>query len=143
MIGAGTGVAPYRAFLQEREIRGARGRSWLFFGERNFHSDFLYQTEWQALLKSGVLHRMSVAFSRDRAEKVYVQHRLQEHGAELYGWMQEGAHIYVCGDAANLAPDVHRTLRDIVQQKGGLSPSAADEYLGELQRGQRYQVDVY
>ncbi|HVT50878.1 MAG TPA: assimilatory sulfite reductase (NADPH) flavoprotein subunit [Dongiaceae bacterium] len=143
MIGAGTGVAPYRAFLQEREIRGARGRSWLFFGERNFHSDFLYQTEWQALLKSGVLHRMSVAFSRDRAEKVYVQHRLQEHGAELYGWMQEGAHIYVCGDAANLAPDVHRTLRDIVQQKGGLSQSAADEYLGELQRGQRYQVDVY
>jgi sulfite reductase (NADPH) flavoprotein alpha-component len=143
MIGAGTGVAPYRAFLQEREARGARGKSWLFFGERNFHSDFLYQTEWQALLKAGVLHRMSVAFSRDRAEKVYVQHRLREHADALYAWMEEGAHLYVCGDATNLAPDVHRTLRDIVQQKGGLSPSAADEYLGELQRTQRYQVDVY
>jgi sulfite reductase (NADPH) flavoprotein alpha-component len=143
MIGAGTGVAPYRAFLQEREVRGASGKSWLFFGERNFLSDFLYQTEWQALLKSGVLSRMSVAFSRDRAEKVYVQHRLREHADALYGWMQEGAHIYVCGDAANLAPDVHRTLRDIVQDKGGLSQPAADEYLGELQRTQRYQVDVY
>jgi sulfite reductase (NADPH) flavoprotein alpha-component len=143
MIGAGTGVAPYRAFLQEREVRGAGGKSWLFFGERNFLSDFLYQTEWQALLKSGVLSRMSVAFSRDRAEKVYVQHRLREHADTLYAWMQEGAHIYVCGDATNLAPDVHRTLRDIVQEKGGLSQPAADEYLGELQRSQRYQVDVY
>jgi sulfite reductase (NADPH) flavoprotein alpha-component len=142
MIGAGTGVAPYRAFLQEREVRGAGGKSWLFFGERNFLSDFLYQTEWQALLKSGILSRMSVAFSRDRAEKVYVQHRLREHAAALYAWMQEGAHIYVCG-ATNLAPDVHRTLRDIVEEKGGLSQVAADEYLGDLQRSHRYQVDVY
>jgi sulfite reductase (NADPH) flavoprotein alpha-component len=142
MIGAGTGVAPYRAFMQEREARGASGKSWLFFGERNFLSDFLYQTEWQALLKSGVLSRMSVAFSRDRAEKVYVQHRLREHADALYAWMQDGAHIYICG-ATDLAPDVHRTLRDIVQEKGGLSQVAADEYLGEMQRGRRYQVDVY
>jgi sulfite reductase (NADPH) flavoprotein alpha-component len=142
MIGAGTGVAPYRAFLQEREARGASGKSWLFFGERNFRSDFLYQTEWQALLKSGVLTHMSVAFSRDRAEKVYVQHRLREHADALYAWMQEGAHVYVCG-ATNLAPDVHRTLRDVVQDKGGLSRPAADEYLGEMQRSHRYQVDVY
>jgi sulfite reductase (NADPH) flavoprotein alpha-component len=146
MIGAGTGVAPYRAFLQEREARGASGKSWLFFGERNFLSDFLYQTEWQALLKSGVLGRMSVAFSRDRAEKVagkvYVQHRLREHADALYAWMQEGAHLYVCG-ATNLAPDVHRALRDIVERKGGLSQAAADEYLGEMQRSHRYQVDVY
>jgi sulfite reductase (NADPH) flavoprotein alpha-component len=142
MIGAGTGVAPYRAFLQEREARGAQGRSWLVFGERNFHSDFLYQTEWQDLLKGAALTRMTVAFSRDRESKTYVQHRLREHGRDVYSWLQEGAHIYVCG-ASNLAPEVHAAVRDIVEAEGGLGRAAADEYLATLQREHRYQVDVY
>ncbi len=143
MIGAGTGVAPYRAFMQEREERGASGKSWLFFGERNFHSDFLYQTEWQGLMKDGVLSRMSVAFSRDNASKTYVQHKLREQARDVYAWLEEGAHIYVCGDAANLAPDVHATLSAIIQQESGRGRAAADEYLGTLQREHRYQLDVY
>ncbi|RUU51778.1 sulfite reductase [NADPH] flavoprotein alpha-component, partial [Mesorhizobium sp. M2C.T.Ca.TU.009.01.2.1] len=143
MIGAGTGVAPYRAFLQEREARGATGKSWLVFGERNFHSDFLYQTEWQDLQKDGVLSRMNVAFSRDGAAKTYVQHRLVEHARDVFAWLEEGAHVYVCGDGAKLAPDVHAALRTIVQQQGGRGKAAADDYLGALQRDHRYQIDVY
>lgn len=143
MIGAGTGVAPYRAFMQEREERGASGKSWLFFGERNFHSDFLYQTEWQGFMKDGVLTRMNVAFSRDSASKTYVQHKLREQAHDVYAWLEEGAHIYVCGDAANLAPDVHATLSAIIQQESGRGRAAADEYLGTLQREHRYQLDVY
>lgn len=142
MIGAGTGIAPYRAFLQEREARGITGKSWLVFGERNFHTDFLYQTEWQDFLKSGVLGRMTVAFSRDSARKVYVQHRLKEHARDVYGWLQDGAHIYVCG-AASLGPEIHTALRDIVESEGRLGRAAADDYLAALQREQRYQVDVY
>jgi sulfite reductase (NADPH) flavoprotein alpha-component len=143
MIGAGTGVAPYRAFLQEREARGATGRSWLFFGERNFHTDFLYQTEWQGWLGDGVLRRLNVAFSRDQAGKIYVQHRLREHGRDVYAWLEDGAHLYVCGDASNLAPDVHAALSDVVRQERGCSPAAAQEYLSLLQRDHRYQIDVY
>jgi sulfite reductase (NADPH) flavoprotein alpha-component len=143
MIGAGTGIAPYRAFMQEREARGASGKSWLFFGERNFRTDFLYQTEWQDWLKEKVLSRMNVAFSRDRAEKVYVQHRLREQARDVYAWLEEGAHLYVCGDAAHLAPDVHAALGDIVAQEGGLSREAAGEYLADMQREHRYQIDVY
>jgi len=143
MIGAGTGVAPYRAFLQEREAREASGRSWLFFGERNFRSDFLYQVEWQAHLRSGVLTRMDVAFSRDRSEKHYVQHRLKEKAADLYAWLEEGAHLYVCGDAAHMAPDVHAALLTVLQEQGRLGPDAAEGYLRALQRDHRYQRDVY
>jgi sulfite reductase (NADPH) flavoprotein alpha-component len=143
MIGAGTGVAPYRAFLQEREARGASGRSWLFFGERNFRSDFLYQAEWQAWLKDGLLSRMDVAFSRDRGERTYVQHRMLERSADLYAWLEEGACLYLCGDAARLAPDVHETLIAIVEQQGGLGRERAEDYVRELQRGRRYQRDVY
>lgn len=143
MIGAGTGIAPYRAFLQEREAHGARGKSWLVFGERNFRTDFLYQTEWQQLLKDGVLSRMHVAFSRDRAEKTYVQHRLREHARDVYAWLEEGVHLYVCGDAAHLAPDVHAAIVAILQQEGSLGRSAANEYLGNLQRDHRYHIDVY
>jgi sulfite reductase (NADPH) flavoprotein alpha-component len=143
MIGAGTGVAPYRAFLQEREANGAAGRSWLFFGERNFHTDFLYQTEWQGWLKDGVLSRLNVAFSRDRAEKVYVQHRLREHARDVYAWLEEGAHLYVCGDGSHLAPDVHATLTGIVQGERGCGHAAAQEYLAALQGDHRYQIDVY
>lgn len=143
MIGAGTGVAPYRAFLQEREASGVSGRSWLFFGERNFHTDFLYQTEWQDWLKDGVLGRLNVAFSRDRAEKVYVQHRLREHARDVYAWLEEGAHLYVCGDGSHLAPDVHATLTGIVQDERGCGHAAAQEYVAGLQRDHRYQIDVY
>ncbi|VCU71680.1 Sulfite reductase [NADPH] flavoprotein alpha-component [Pigmentiphaga humi] len=146
MIGAGTGVAPYRAFLQEREARGAAGRSWLFFGERRFRTDFLYQTEWQGWLKDGVLDRMDVAFSRDAAhgaEKTYVWHRLQERGYEVYDWLEQGAHVYVCGDAAQMAPDVHRTLAEIVVRHGGRDIDDAHAYLRDMQQAHRYQRDVY
>jgi len=143
MIGAGTGVAPYRAFMQERDARGAEGRSWLFFGERNFRTDFLYQTEWQDLLKRGVLSRMNVAFSRDQAAKTYVQHRLIEHGREVWSWLQDGAHLYLCGDAERLAPDVRAALAAIIAEHGGLGPEAAEEHLRELQRDRRFHIDVY
>jgi len=143
MIGAGTGVAPYRAFMQEREVRGARGPSWLFFGERNFRSDFLYQVEWQDLLKGGVLSRLDLAFSRDAAPKTYVQDRLRRQGRDVYAWLEDGAWLYVCGDAANMAPDVHRALVDIVSEHGGLDRDGADAYLVELKRDRRYRLDVY
>jgi len=143
MIGAGTGIAPYRAFLQEREARGATGRSWLFFGERNFRSDFLYQTEWRAWLKDGVLGRMDVAFSRDRGGRSYVQHRMVERAGDLFAWLEEGAHLYLCGDAARMAPDVHETLISIVAEEGRLQREGAEEYVRALQRSHRYQRDVY
>jgi sulfite reductase (NADPH) flavoprotein alpha-component len=143
MIGAGTGVAPYRAFMQEREARGASGRSWLFFGERNFRSDFLYQVEWQELLKNGVLNRLDLAFSRDVAPKTYVQDRLRRQGRDLYTWLEEGATLYVCGDAAHMAPDVHAALTDIVAEHGGLDREGATAYLSQLQRDRRYRLDVY
>ena len=143
MIGAGTGVAPYRAFLQEREARGASGKSWLFFGERNFDSDFLYQTEWQQLLDDGVLSRMNVAFSRDAATKTYVQHRLLEQARDVYAWLEEGAHVYVCGDGAKLAPDVHAALLAVVAEQRGCGSDAAGAYVGGLKDEHRYQIDVY
>jgi sulfite reductase (NADPH) flavoprotein alpha-component len=133
--------------MQEREVRGANGRSWLFFGERNFRTDFLYQTEWQRLLKDKALTRMDVAFSRDRrangAAKVYVQHRMQAHARDVFAWLEEGAHLYVCGDASRLAPDVHHALLDIVGSEGGLDTESAQAYLQQLQRDGRYQRDVY
>lgn len=143
MIGAGTGVAPYRAFLQDREAHGTTGRSWLFFGERNFHTDFLYQTEWQGWLKDGTLSRLNVAFSRDQSEKIYVQHRLREHGRDVYAWLEEGAHLYLCGDGARLAPDVHAALADIVQRERACDSEEAQAYLDALRRDHRYQTDVY
>ena len=143
MIGAGTGIAPYRAFMQEREVRGAGGKSWLFFGERNFRTDFLYQTEWQAWLKDGMLGRMDVAFSRDGQEKIYVQHRMKEQARDIFAWLEEGAHVYVCGDATNLAPDVHAALIDIVATEGRTGPEAAHDYVRSLQSDHRYQRDVY
>ena len=143
MIGPGTGVAPFRAFLQEREAQGAGGRNWLFFGDRHFHTDFLYQTDWQGWLKGGLLTRMDVAFSRDQAQKVYVQQRLRERAGDLYAWLQDGAHVYVCGDATAMAADVHAALRDIVAGEGRLTAEAAEDYLRELARGRRYQRDIY
>jgi sulfite reductase (NADPH) flavoprotein alpha-component len=143
MIGPGTGVAPFRGFLQEREAQGASGNAWLFFGERNFRSDFLYQTEWQTWLKEGVLTRMDVAFSRDTTGKVYVQDRLRERAADVYAWLQEGAHVYVCGDADHMAPDVHEALIDIISGQGDLTRENAEEYVKNLGRDHRYQRDVY
>ncbi len=143
MVGAGTGVAPYRAFLQEREVSGGGGKSWLFFGERNFRSDFLYQAEWQDYLKDGVLSRLEVAFSRDSSGKVYVQDRMRAQAADLFAWLEEGAHFYVCGDAKQMAVDVHETLIDIVAAEGARSREAAEDYVRDLQRAHRYQRDVY
>lgn len=143
MIGPGTGVAPFRGFLAEREATGASGRNWLFFGDRSFHTDFLYQAEWLEWRKRGLLQRIDVAFSRDGAQKVYVQQRMREQGRELYAWLQEGAHVYVCGDASAMAPDVDRALHEIIAQHGDLSAEQAAEYVLQLQRERRYQKDVY
>lgn len=143
MIGPGTGIAPFRAFLQEREARAAGGRSWLFFGERNFRSDFLYQVEWQQWLEDGVLTRLDVAFSRDGFDKVYVQHRMLEQARDIYGWLQEGAHLYVCGDEKSMAKDVHETLIQIVGLEGDLTWEEAEDYLRCLSADRRYQKDVY
>ncbi|WP_394439017.1 sulfite reductase flavoprotein subunit alpha [Sphingobium naphthae] len=143
MIGAGTGVAPYRGFLQERAAQGDAGRAWLFFGERNRSTDFLYEEELNAFLRSGVLTRLDTAFSRDETNKVYVQHRLLEQTGELCRWIADGAHIFVCGDAANMAPDVHRALISVIQTGMGLTGSAAETFLGTLQSEGRYQRDVY
>ena len=143
MVGAGTGVAPFRAFVQERERRGAKGKSRLFFGDRNFRSDFLYQSEWQGYLKSGALTQMDVAFSRDAGGLAYVQQRLREAADEVYAWLEDGAHFYVCGDAKGMAPDVHATLVELVASVGSRSTEAAEDYVRDLQRQGRYQRDVY
>jgi len=143
MVGAGTGVAPFRSFLFEREAQGITGNSWLFFGEQHFRSEFLYQAEWLDHLKTGVLEKMSVAFSRDQAEKVYVQHRLLENGAELWQWLQDGAHFYVCGDMHKMAKDVHAALLQIAIEHGGHTPEQADAWLESLVQAKRYQRDVY
>src|SRR5690348_3579314 len=142
MIGPGTGVAPFRAFVQQRAAAGAHGRNWLLFGNPHFRSDFLYQTEWQAALKDGTLHRMDVAFSRDQADKVYVQHRLQEQGRDVFDWLENGAHLYVCG-ATSMARDVENTLREIVMEHGGRDGEAADAYIATLRDAHRYARDVY
>jgi len=143
MIGPGTGVAPYRGFLQERVATGASGRHWLLFGNPHSRSDFLYQLEWQRALKNGQLHRLDLAFSRDTSEKVYVQQRLRENGRELYAWLQEGAHLYVCGDALRMARDVQATLLEVFAEHGGKDPEQAQDYLNELQRQGRYARDIY
>ena len=143
MIGAGTGVAPFRSFLFEREAQGIRGKTWLFFGEQRFRSDFLYQAEWLQLMENGTLERMNVAFSRDQAQKHYVQHRLQESAAELYQWLAAGAHVYVCGDMHGMAKDVHQTLLAIVQEQGGYTEVDANALLEQWIAERRYQRDVY
>lgn len=143
MIGPGTGVAPFRSFMQEREEAGTEGKAWMFFGDQHFVTDFLYQTEWQKWLESSVLTKMDVAFSRDTAEKVYVQHRMQESSKELFQWLEEGAAVYVCGDEKNMAHDVHHTLIDIVEKEGNMSREQAEQYVADLQQQKRYQRDVY
>ena len=143
MVGPGTGVAPFRSFMQEREEIGATGKSWMFFGDQHFVTDFLYQTEWQKWLKDGVLTNMDVAFSRDSDEKVYVQHRMLQHSKELYQWLQEGAYFYVCGDKDRMAKDVQNTLIEIIEKEGNLNREQAEEYLSELRQQKRYLRDVY
>ncbi|MFY2251957.1 assimilatory sulfite reductase (NADPH) flavoprotein subunit [Priestia megaterium] len=143
MVGPGTGVAPFRSFMQEREETGAKGKSWMFFGDQHFVTDFLYQTEWQKWLKDGVLSKMDVAFSRDTEEKVYVQNRMREHSKELFQWLEEGASFYVCGDKTNMARDVHNTLVEIVETEGKMSREEAEAYLAEMKKQKRYQRDVY
>jgi sulfite reductase (NADPH) flavoprotein alpha-component len=143
MIGPGTGVAPFRAFLEEREETGTEGKAWLFYGDQHFLTDFLYQLDWQRWLKEGVLTRMDVAFSRDTDKKVYVQHRMLEKSQELFQWLQEGASIYVCGDEKHMAHDVHTTLGIILEREGGMSPEEAAAYLALMQQQKRYQRDVY
>ncbi|GAB3064637.1 assimilatory sulfite reductase (NADPH) flavoprotein subunit [Virgibacillus ainsalahensis] len=143
MVGPGTGVAPFRSFLEEREETGVSGKTWLFFGDQYFSTDFLYQVEWQQWLKEGILTKMDVAFSRDTAEKVYVQHRMQENSKELYQWLTEGAIVYVCGDEKRMAKDVEHTLLKILEQEGEMSTEKAEEYLKEMREQKRYQRDVY
>ncbi|SFL73610.1 assimilatory sulfite reductase (NADPH) flavoprotein subunit [Salibacterium qingdaonense] len=143
MIGPGTGAAPFRAFLEEREEQEAKGKSWFFFGEQHFSTDFLYQVEWQRWLKEGVLSKMDMAFSRDTEEKVYVQHRMLEKSRDFYAWLMEGAIVYVCGDEEYMASDVHEAMKTILQQEGSMSEEDADAYLEDLQQQKRYQRDVY
>lgn len=143
MIGAGTGVAPYRAFVQHRREAGATGDNWLVYGDRTMRSDFLYQLEWLRYLKDGLLSRLTVAFSRDQAAKIYVQDRIAEEAKGIYDWLERGAHVYVCGEAEQMAPAVHAALAGVVQRVGGKSADAAEEYLQQLKTDKRYQRDVY
>ena len=143
MIGNGTGIAPFRAFMQARVAREVPGKNWLVFGNPHFTEDFLYQTEWQGWQKDGYLHRYSLAWSRDQAEKVYVQDKLREEAANVWQWLKDGAHVYICGDAARMAKDVERALLDIIAGEGGMHADDAEEYLDELRQTRRYQRDVY
>ena len=143
MIGPGTGIAPFRAFMQQREADGASGKNWLFFGSPHFTEYFLYQVEWQRYVKEGLLTRIDLAWSRDQAHKIYVQDKLRAQGAELWNWIQQGAHIYVCGDANRMAKDVEQVLLDVVAEHGAMDTEQADEYLSELRLARRYQRDVY
>ena len=143
MIGAGTGIAPFRAFMQQRDASQAPGKNWLFFGNPNFAEDFLYQVEWQDYVKRGLLQKITLAWSRDSPQKTYVQHRLAAEGPLLWQWLTDGAHIYVCGDATHMAKDVEQTLLNIISEQAGFNREEAEEYLSELRLAKRYQRDVY
>jgi sulfite reductase (NADPH) flavoprotein alpha-component len=143
MVGPGTGVAPFRAYIQERKVTGAKGKNWLFFGEQTRAKDYLYEQELAALQADGVLNKLDVAFSRDQAQKVYVQDRMRENAADLWAWLQEGAHFYVCGDGARMAKDVDTELHRIAESQGGKSPEEAAAYVESLKKEKRYKKDVY
>jgi sulfite reductase (NADPH) flavoprotein alpha-component len=142
MIGPGTGLAPFRAFIEERRVTGATGRNWLFFGEQRRASDFFYEDELTGYERDGTL-RLDVAFSRDQAEKVYVQHRMREKARDLWEWLEDGAEVFVCGDKDRMAADVDRELLRIVESEGGRTPDQAREYVDALRRSKRYKRDVY
>lgn len=143
MVGPGTGIAPFRAFLEERRASGAKGKNWLFFGDQKAASDFLYREELLGMQEAGLLARLDLAFSRDQAEKIYVQHRMLENAAELYAWLEAGAHFYVCGDASRMAKDVDLALHQVIEKAGGKSPEAARTYVESLKAAKRYARDVY
>ncbi len=143
MVGPGTGVAPFRAFLQERQAAHAAGRSWLFFGEQHSATDFFYREEWETFLANGTLSKLTTAFSRDQDHKIYVQHRIKEHAAELWQWLNDGAYFYVCGDAARMAKDVETALIEVVAQEGNKSADDARGWVEELKHAKRYRKDVY
>ena len=143
MVGPGTGIAPFRGFLQERRARGATGKNWLFFGDQKRGCDYIYEQELAEFADSGVLTRLDLAFSRDQAEKIYVQTRMKEHGAELFAWLEKGGHFYICGDASRMAKDVDRALHEIVAEHGGMNDEQAAEYVTTLKREKRYVRDVY
>ena len=143
MIGPGTGIAPFRAFLEERDATGASGRNWLFFGDQHFVTDFLYQTEIQAWKQSGLLSRVNLAFSRDQQQKIYVQHKMVQYGEAFFEWLQEGAYVYVCGAKEPMSVDVENTLLYIIQKHGNLTTQQAEEYVERLKEEGRYLKDVY
>lgn len=143
MVGSGTGVAPFRAFMQQRVADEAIGKNWLIFGNPHFASDFLYQTEWQQFAKEGFLHKYDFAWSRDQEKKIYVQDKIRENSTALWQWLQEGAYFYVCGDASKMAKDVEQALLEVIAKEGNLSPDEAEDYLNELREEKRYQRDVY
>jgi sulfite reductase (NADPH) flavoprotein alpha-component len=143
MCGPGTGIAPFRAFLQERKAAGAKGRAWLFFGEISAKTDFFYEDEWAQFLKDGVLTRFDTAFSRDQAEKIYVQHRIGQAAQEFWKWLEEGAIFYVCGDASRMASDVDKALHRVIETAGGKTPDQAAEYVNQMKTDKRYRRDVY
>ena len=143
MCGPGTGIAPFRAFLQERQVTGARGKAWLFFGEISAATDFFYEDEWAEYLRSGVLTRLDTAFSRDQAEKIYVQHRIEQAAAEFWAWLEAGAIFYVCGDASRMANDVDKALHKVIETAGGRTVEQAAEYVAQMKTDKRYRRDVY
>ncbi|MGC1479698.1 MAG: sulfite reductase subunit alpha, partial [Chthoniobacterales bacterium] len=143
MIGPGTGIAPFRAMLQERKAIGASGRNWLFFGEQRSSTDFLYQEEFEGFEADGTLHQFDTAFSRDQDYKIYVQHRILEQAEELYKWLEGGACFYVCGDASRMAKDVDAALHEVVERVGGKTADEAIEYVDALKKAKRYRKDVY
>ena len=143
MVGPGTGIAPFRAFLQERQIRQASGKNWLFFGDRNAATDFIYREELEAMQSAGLLNRLDLAFSRDQEEKIYVQDRMREHGAELFAWLEQGGYFFVCGDAYHMAKDVDKALHDVIAEHGKLSEQQAVDYVNQLKKDKRYVRDVY
>jgi sulfite reductase (NADPH) flavoprotein alpha-component len=143
MVGPGTGIAPFRSFIEERIALGANGKSWLFFGDQHKNCDFLYQTEWEKYLEEGTLSKLDLAFSRDSDQKVYVQHKMLEKSKEIWDWIQEGAYFYVCGDASRMAKDVNAALIQIASQEGGMEEAEATKYVKQLQKEKRYQRDVY
>jgi sulfite reductase (NADPH) flavoprotein alpha-component len=143
MVGPGTGIAPFRAYLQERRATGANGMNWLFFGEQRARCDFFYQDEFEAYQKEGLLAKFHTAFSRDQSYKIYVQQRLLENSREIYAWLEDGAHFFVCGDEARMAKDVDFALHQIIEKEGGRTPEAAAEYVERLRKEKRYKRDVY
>ncbi|AMK78735.1 MULTISPECIES: sulfite reductase subunit alpha [Methylomonas] len=143
MVGPGTGIAPFRAFLQEREFRKAPGKNWLFFGDRNASTDFIYREEIEAMQANGLLTKLDLAFSRDQAEKIYVQDRMKEHGAELYAWLEQGGYFFVCGDAYRMAKDVDQALHDVIREHGKKTLVEAVDYVNQLKKDKRYVRDVY